>query len=645
MLSSLKTCVISTTVALFGLSFSGPASAIETQRNCAISLSNDHFVVLSGYQGTVMDVLANDSGELDRGSLVTVGQTTAAGGTVYVVDGAITYSPPPNFNGDDSFSYQVTEIDWRGSGVSVPIQVSDAGAPPSSSTTGIPIIAAPSLASETDWAAGVGVANESIFGRQLRLDADFTSCYRDSDPKFSVRLQWNLTKRSGPSNPSDDFEASISPLANQPSSALASQSYAWPSSSTRQLSLTVDDLAGSQIENFRAGLFAQASDRYGTYEWRSAGVQATAAISTDHCLLCTREARVTISVDTDSDGDGVSDSNDADDDNDGIPDIIEGRADSDSDGVPNYQDLDSDNDGILDLIEAGGASDGSDGRLSGGEDGDADGWNDLAQSNMQLERDTDGDGILDFLDLDSDNDGMPDIVEQGQQDTAPRDGRVDGFRDADGDGLHDPFVHLTESADSDQDGVPNFQDINSDDDKVFDSIENELSTYDSDSNGKLDALEDNNTNGIIDAVDVNFTGGVDTNQNSIDDAFDAALLLGGDQDNDGIADQADPDRNGDGWLDAAASKTPVDADNNGNADYLQANYAGVVPATGVISNDTDESLNSTSNTVAGVDGYGGCTLNPQARFDPMLLLITLVSLLYLCRRTLAKLLRGSCCDN
>ena len=617
-------------------SISSTSEAIETQRNCAISLSNDQFVVLSGFQGTAMDVLANDSGDFDRDSLVTVGQSTAAGGSVFVVDGKITYSPPPNFSGEDSFSYQVSEIDWRGTNVSVPVQISDAGAPPASTVQGLPIIAAPSISSESDWEAGTGLANESLFGRQLKLDADFTSCYQDSDPKFDVRLQWTLTKRQGLANRANEFEASISPLSNNPTAALASQSYGWQSPSTRQLNLTIDDLAGSQLDSFRAGLFAQAQDSYGSYRWRSSGVQATASISTAHCLLCTREARVSITVDTDNDGDGISDTNDVDDDNDGIPDLIETRVDTDSDGIPNHLDLDSDNDGLLDLIEAGGSSSGSDGRVSAGQDADGDGWNDIAQASMQPERDTDNDGILDFLDLDSDNDGTPDVVEQGQLDQAPRDGRVDGFRDANGDGVHDLNISLTQAVDIDRDGQANTRDTDSDNDGAFDTIENELDDLDKNKNGVVDALEDSNSNGIVDAVDASLTGGSDLNQNGIDDDVDSRVQLGGDQDSDGVSDIGDPDSNGDGWLDAAAQRTPIDNDNNGQDDYLQSGYV----ATPLISNGlVDDNTNSAggAKAVAGIDGYGGCTINPNASFDPTFWLITLISLLYLCRRRLGLL--------
>lgn len=54
----------------------------------------------------------------------------------------------------------------------------------------------------------------------------------------------------------------------------------------------------------------------------------------------------------DNDVDGIPDSEDLDDDNDGIYDIVEGSTDTDSDGIPNQFDLDSDGDGCPDVTEA-----------------------------------------------------------------------------------------------------------------------------------------------------------------------------------------------------------------------------------------------------------------------------------------------------
>jgi len=51
-------------------------------------------------------------------------------------------------------------------------------------------------------------------------------------------------------------------------------------------------------------------------------------------------------------------------------------------------------------------------------------------------RNFDGDGIPNYLDLDSDNDGIPDVVEASGTDTN-NNGKVDGFVDANFDGLSD----------------------------------------------------------------------------------------------------------------------------------------------------------------------------------------------------------------
>lgn len=159
---------------------------------------------------------------------------------------------------------------------------------------------------------------------------------------------------------------------------------------------------------------------------------------------------------TDTDGDGIADSLDADDDNDGIPDAIEQPAsallpiDTDRDGIPDWLDLDSDNDGIADIIEAGltTMSNGKD-RINPAifTDANNNGWHDAAQaffaSNSLI--DTDGDGVPDYRDLDSDNDSRFDIDEAGLiygDGDANGDGKGDGA-DTDGDGILDVFDTLT----------------------------------------------------------------------------------------------------------------------------------------------------------------------------------------------------------
>ena len=65
----------------------------------------------------------------------------------------------------------------------------------------------------------------------------------------------------------------------------------------------------------------------------------------------------------DNDLDGISDIEDLDDDNDGIYDTYEGSGDIDGDGIINQYDLDSDGDGCFDAIEAGFTDHNNDGIL------------------------------------------------------------------------------------------------------------------------------------------------------------------------------------------------------------------------------------------------------------------------------------------
>ncbi len=120
--------------------------------------------------------------------------------------------------------------------------------------------------------------------------------------------------------------------------------------------------------------------------------------------------------------------------------------DSDGDGVADEIDIDDDNDGITDYIEACGAGAtsfsctpaGSD--PSGDEDNDGilnfrdSKWAPLNSNGCSIFLDTDGDGVPDYLDLDSDNDGIADVVEALGVD-ANGDGIIDNYCDTDADGL------------------------------------------------------------------------------------------------------------------------------------------------------------------------------------------------------------------
>ena len=151
------------------------------------------------------------------------------------------------------------------------------------------------------------------------------------------------------------------------------------------------------------------------------------------------------SIDLDSDGDLIPDQNEANDsDGDGLmdseePDGDDVRTDSDSDGVHDGIDLDDDNDGIIDVLEGAGTLD------------------------------TDLDGVVDSRDLDSDNDGRSDLLESGinlivltfdatwsLQDEVGNNGLVDLLES-----FQDSGVPINTPVDSDADGIPDFQEVNS----------------------------------------------------------------------------------------------------------------------------------------------------------------------------------------
>ncbi|WP_452220021.1 LamG-like jellyroll fold domain-containing protein [Lacinutrix salivirga] len=105
--------------------------------------------------------------------------------------------------------------------------------------------------------------------------------------------------------------------------------------------------------------------------------------------------------------------------------------DPDNDTVSNEYDIDSDNDGIPDNVEAqptiGYISPSGIGTTIN--DANNDGLDDAFGSGFSTLEDTDQDGISDYLDLDTDSDGIPDIEENGMANA------IITFSDSDNDGL------------------------------------------------------------------------------------------------------------------------------------------------------------------------------------------------------------------
>ena len=321
----------------------------------------------------------------------------------------------------------------------------------------------------------------------------------------------------------------------------------------------------------------------------------------------------------DTNNDGTPDYQDFDSDGDGIPDSIEAGpnpsnpVDSDDDGVPDYQDIDSDNDGITDseedLVSTGTDTDGD-----GVDDGyDPDPNNpDITGPITQEQTDTDNDGTPDSLDLDADGDGILDRTEGTDTDGDGYADIVASGDDTDGDGLDDAFDTdnggtSATTPDTDNDGIPNFQDPDSDGDRIPDNVESGVDTSD------IDMETDTDGDGIPDGKDIDETGGVDTDENGVDDSLepedtntndisdyiDGANYNSLDSDSDGIPDVVEAGPN---------PSNPVDTDDDGIPDYkdIDSDNDGIP--------DSEEDLVSTGTDTDGDgidDGYDPDPNNPD----------------------------------
>jgi len=200
------------------------------------------------------------------------------------------------------------------------------------------------------------------------------------------------------------------------------------------------------------------------------------------------------------------------------------------------------------------------------------------------------------------------------------DGRIDDYSDDNNDGVDDAN-QLSGAAgrDTDDDGIANRLDLDTDNDGIFDIVES--GSIDVGNDGILDSMLDSDLDSIPDGVDVDFTLGTDADEDGIDDLFDVSFVDETDTDDDGIVDSADPDANGDGFGDIVANDLVLgqalpDSNSNGEADLLE-------PASGFIR--------------TGLSGHGGCSFNSNANsktpVDPLLLLLIAASSACLWRRS------------
>ncbi|MBI5527861.1 MAG: transporter [Deltaproteobacteria bacterium] len=287
-----------------------------------------------------------------------------------------------------------------------------------------------------------------------------------------------------------------------------------------------------------------------------------------------------------TDVDGIADVADADSDNDGIPDseesgLVAGQwnfppRNTDGDGQPDYRDTDSDNDGISDTIEASAAVGQCGGNPVGNCDADpfpnyidSDSDGDGKPDQMEGTGDTDGDGFPNYLDVnendgpdgDSDGDGLRNGVEAAIG-TDPNDA------DTDGDGIGDFFEVCKnytacdpyDVANTDGDGIPDWNDADSDNDQVPDSVE-----YGRPAPGQAPA--DTDGDGTPDFRDLDSDN--DTISDTVEYVYDPAVCTAGpvtcaplypDADGDGIPNFREFDADNDGAPDVFELTTDIDDD-------------------------------------------------------------------------------------
>ena len=195
-----------------------------------------------------------------------------------------------------------------------------------------------------------------------------------------------------------------------------------------------------------------------------------------------------------------------------------------------------------------------------------------------IPKDSDSDGIADQNDLDSDNDSILDLVEaQGPTFLALSniDLNQDGIDDVFGVGIYPPDVP---NADVDGDEVPNYLDLDSDNDGIQDIDEAGFNVTDADSNGVIDGA--------------NF--GVNGLYNPLETAADSGIIkpiyVLADTDADGIYNAIELDSDNDLCNDVI------------EAGYLDSNLDGLVGGT------TPPTVNSNGLVTSGI-GYGNPNLN------------------------------------
>ncbi len=401
----------------------------------------------------IVPIFDNDSDLPTTGILTT---TDPSNGIVAVddngtpnnpLDDIVTYTPNPDFNGQDTFNYTLCNIFGDCSTATVTIDV-------------IPIVDAidDSIATEEDTAVDIDIlANDN--------DVPTIGTLTTTSPNDGVV---SINDNGTPNNPSDD---TVTYTPNNGFTGTDTFTYTLCDDSANCSTATVTVLVtdATDIDSDNDGIVDSFEDL---------NLDGDNDPSTDP---------------TDSDGDGFPDYLDIDSDDDGIPDNVEAQTTA---GYISPSLIDANNNGLDDAYE-----DGVLGIFPVDTDGD----------NLPdyLDSDSDDDNIPDRIEgHDHNNDGIPDVVLNGSYKDG--DGLNDGYEgeftvdDDVNDEIDDPYNDLPNT---DGDEESNYRDADDDNDGIASkdedlNLDSDYANDDSDGDGTPEYLEPNAQEDELEVINV-----------------------------------------------------------------------------------------------------------------------------------------------
>jgi uncharacterized protein (TIGR03382 family) len=429
----------------------------------------------------------------------------------------LTYTPDADFNGDDSFTFRVSDGTLFSETAAItlsivavndaPVAMADSGAVSEGGQVSVLDDGASSLLDNDADVEGSDLTAEletpPAYG-QLTLNPNGMFIYQHDGSESGDDAFTYVVSDGELSSAAVTVTLFVGPMNDAPSIAgVDDQALIDPEVRILALSITdSDDVLESLIVDIDSNNLAvlpldnlvfEYDEAGSVLEVHSAGLAGqsivTLTVTDSSGLQDSTTFQVDVTCAGDVDGDGLCDGSDDDSDGDGLSDDLEGEGDADNDGVPDRFDTDSDNDGLLDSRELELNTDPTDADTDS--DGLSDGDEVFESLTDPLVADTDEDGLVDGdevdvfgsdpLNADTDADGLFDGEEVDVYGTdvldedTDADGLLDGEEvydiesdplaaDTDGDGIDDGAevkLHGTDplSADTDGDGVPDGQEL------------------------------------------------------------------------------------------------------------------------------------------------------------------------------------------